>query len=385
MGKREISISEAVKDIRSGMDDAALMLKYQLAARGLQSLLNKLVSIGQITQEELDVRMPGFTGEAVITSGVRRRGSRTPPTVKARDAVWDIRYGMSDSELMEKYKLTAHGLQDLFDQLLKAGVIKQYELDQRSPALDRTVDLRGMLEELDLTELDIGSETPPPTPELSKPPSSTAPPRARDATPSAPPQEIRFPPERMAVPPRPAKPVPVRRTIKLNRMIEDIRLGLSDAELIEKYEMPQIELQRAFQQLLDSGAITRGEIYGRYTLHLQTAAISLDDVHPDEAGHYLAFPVPIYEKSSPEVVGRVRSLTEEDFGTIGLEVAEGDTKVLVVSPEKFVNIEPFPIEAVCRGVKRQPEGTYAAFRITDISQENREHLRKLINMLTLGG
>ncbi len=385
MGKREISISETVKDIREGMDDAALMEKYRLAARGLQSLFSKLVSIGQITREELDLRMPGFTGEAVISSGVRRPGVRTPPTVKARDAVRDIRLGMTDAELMEMYRLTAQGLQDLFEQLLKAGVIKQHELDQRMPSLDRTVDLRDMLEGLDLTEIDIGSEAPPPAPEPPKTAPDVEAQQFVDVTPPGPRHENRIAPRpRAPVPPK-EKSVPVKRTIKLADMIGDIRLGLSDSDLMAKYEMPQAELQRAFQQLLESGAVTRGEIYGRYSLHLQTRTISLDEVHQDDPSGFLAFPVPIHEASKPDVVGRIRNLTEDDVGTIGLEVAEGDIRLLVVSPEKFVNIRPFEFEAVCRGVKKQPEGTYAAFKITDISTENREHLRRLISMLTLGG
>lgn len=379
MGKRQISISEAVTDIRSGMDDTSLMEKYQLAARGLQSLFKKLVSIGQITPEELDDRLPGFIGE------MRRSGPRTPPMVKARDAVHDIRSGSSDSELMEKYKLSAQGLQDLFDQLLKAGVIKQYELDQRMPSLDKTVDLRGILESLDLTELDIGSETPPGAAEPSKTALGGQSSLPADSESNTIESEQVVEPEPSAVPPPKERPVPVKRTIKLGEMIGDIRLGLSDADLMAKYEMPYIELQRAFQQLLESGAVTRGEIYGRYSLHLQTTSISLDEVHQDDPGHYLAFPVPIYEATNPEIVGRIRNLTEEELGTIGLAAAEGDTKLLVISPEKFVNIQPFPFEAVCRGAKDRPEGTYASFRITDISRANREHLRKLIKMLTLGG
>jgi hypothetical protein len=385
MGKREISISEAVKDIREGLDDAALMEKYRLAARGLHSLFSKLVSIGQITQEDLDRRMPGFTGAAVISASVRRPGVRNPPTVKARDAVRNIRLGMTDAELMKTYRLTAPGLQDLFEQLLKAGAIKQYELDQRMPSLDKTVDLRGLLEGLDLTELDIGSDAPPAAPVPPKEAPAWEEPPFDDVTPPGPRHENRTTPPLPAPEPPKEKSVRVRKTIKLADMIGDIRLGLSDADLMAKYEMPQAELQRAFQQLLESGAVTRGEIYGRYSLHLQTSAISLDELHQDDPGRYLAFPVPIYEASKPEVVGRVRSLTEEDLDTIGLEVAEGDTKLLMVSPEKFVNIQPFPFEAICRGVKKQPEGTYAAFKITDISKENQEHLRRLISMLTLGG
>ena len=42
MERRKISARAAVADIRSGMDDIALMKKYGLSANGVQSLFDKL-------------------------------------------------------------------------------------------------------------------------------------------------------------------------------------------------------------------------------------------------------------------------------------------------------------------------------------------------------
>lgn len=53
----------------------------------------------------------------------------------------DIRAGKSDQSLMQKYHLSAQGLQSLFDKLVRAGVATQRELDDRVPISERTVDL----------------------------------------------------------------------------------------------------------------------------------------------------------------------------------------------------------------------------------------------------
>jgi hypothetical protein len=58
MEKRKITAREILKDIRGGMDDALLMRKYQLSAQGLQSVFNKMVQAGVVTEEELDGRVP---------------------------------------------------------------------------------------------------------------------------------------------------------------------------------------------------------------------------------------------------------------------------------------------------------------------------------------
>ena len=58
MEKRKITAREVLADIRAGVDDTALMKKYQLSAQGLQSVLNKMVQAGMVTEEELDERVP---------------------------------------------------------------------------------------------------------------------------------------------------------------------------------------------------------------------------------------------------------------------------------------------------------------------------------------
>lgn len=60
MGKRKISATELVRDVRAGLDDSALISKYQLTATRLLAILQKLVESGLLTQAELDSRVPVF-------------------------------------------------------------------------------------------------------------------------------------------------------------------------------------------------------------------------------------------------------------------------------------------------------------------------------------
>lgn len=61
--------------------------------------------------------------------------------ITAREMLVDVRQGISDPALMEKYKLSAQGLQSVFQKLLKAGVMTQAQLDARNPLSERTVDI----------------------------------------------------------------------------------------------------------------------------------------------------------------------------------------------------------------------------------------------------
>lgn len=56
MAKRRISGKKLLEDIRSGMDDAGLMEKYGISAKGILMLMSKLVTAGVLTPEELAAR-----------------------------------------------------------------------------------------------------------------------------------------------------------------------------------------------------------------------------------------------------------------------------------------------------------------------------------------
>ena len=72
MLKTRIDAKQAIDDIRTGMSDAALMEKFNISSRGLQSLFKKLVSSGLLKQSEIDVRAMQQEESVIISlSGFR--------------------------------------------------------------------------------------------------------------------------------------------------------------------------------------------------------------------------------------------------------------------------------------------------------------------------
>jgi hypothetical protein len=74
------------------------------------------------------------------------------PRVSAKEAVRDIRSGMSDAGLMEKYGLSARGLESLFKKLLKAGVVKRADLVRQENLVD-SVTLEGLEDDFGRDEI----------------------------------------------------------------------------------------------------------------------------------------------------------------------------------------------------------------------------------------
>lgn len=132
--KPRINARDAIRDIRSGMTDAELMEKYGLSAKGLESLVRKLLEARAITPAEIEQRREGYHDTAVIQR------------IDGSDMVKDIRSGMTDSELMQKYGLSPEGLGFAFQALTNTNVLAVEELYHPSPSQQDTVFVENMVE-----------------------------------------------------------------------------------------------------------------------------------------------------------------------------------------------------------------------------------------------
>jgi hypothetical protein len=121
--KRKISKAELVRDIASGMDDDRLMTKYDLTQRALVKLMTKLILDGRLSQLDLLQRRNLIQGVLETTT------SRLSP----EDVLADLRAGVDQGKLREKYELSNKGLLRLLDRLVQSGVISHSELSKISP------------------------------------------------------------------------------------------------------------------------------------------------------------------------------------------------------------------------------------------------------------
>lgn len=90
---------------------------------------------------------------------VQMRPPTSPARVKrridARQALADIRSGMSDHDLMRKHSISAAGLQSLLNKLMQADLIDHMELDERVSLGEKTVEISISEQVRDIT-CDVG-------------------------------------------------------------------------------------------------------------------------------------------------------------------------------------------------------------------------------------
>ncbi len=122
-----------VKDVKAGLSDVDLMKKYNISAKGLVFLKKKAFDL--IRQVDSEKKKPS------IKIGVK-------------EILSDLRAGMDDDSMMEKYKLSARQLQRVFRKLIDAGYVSAMELSKRlcitkSQVSEALAEVEGAVNELE--------------------------------------------------------------------------------------------------------------------------------------------------------------------------------------------------------------------------------------------
>jgi hypothetical protein len=168
--------------------------------------------------------------------------------------------------------------------------------------------------------------------------------------------------------------------ISLREIVSDLQSGASRFELMERYGLNSKGLYQLFKQLVEVGAIEPSALYSELASPYQTFI-------PENARELrrrpITFDLAVYEANNPKMAGKIRDITEKGIGTVGIEAVVGEVKHLVILLENFQGATPIFFEAECRWARMDPETKkrLAGFRITDISPQFLEQLRRLMEWL----
>src|SRR5512143_2155200 len=105
-----------------------------------------------------------------------------------------------------------------------------------------------------------------------------------------------------------------KRIIKARDIVRDVRSGMTDTELMEKYGLSAKGLESAFTKLVNSGIMTVGEVYGQRRSGQDTVIIEDLRALPR---HFLSMALSIYEPTHASRKGKIRDVTEKGVGITG--------------------------------------------------------------------
>lgn len=173
------------------------------------------------------------------------------------------------------------------------------------------------------------------------------------------------------------------RTINPAELVNDIRSGMTDVQLMEKHKVSLRSLASLLKQLVEFKALRPREVFGRLPEYaddvvLENVEATLESMRKLPR-QYVDVSVGVLDAKDPEARGWLCDVTEEGLGIKGIACRVGENRTLLVTPYQRTECEPFLVRAECRWCRsRVGEEDSAGFKITAISEESLTELRKLV-------
>ncbi len=174
-----------------------------------------------------------------------------------------------------------------------------------------------------------------------------------------------------------------KRKIKASELVEQIRAGITDSELMEQYQLSPEGLRTIFKQLLEANIIGANELYGRVPSHKSP------EEGPEIRRHQrirMELPLRIYEIEHSTIIreGGVRDISEKGLCLRGIDSKVGDVKTFLVVAVEPILVDPFVFQGECRWARIEgPEREFVVgYEITNIPESSAEVLRQVIKKLS---
>lgn len=174
-----------------------------------------------------------------------------------------------------------------------------------------------------------------------------------------------------------------KREIRAKDFIGDIRAGMADSALMNKYKLTPRGLQSVFRKLVRLKAIKSEEVYSRP--QLQQDSLVVMPARQLER-YYLDFDLPIFETKNPANSGFVCDVHEKGVGVRGLDAEVGYTGLFAIQLDPLMSGEPLVLELTCRWARllNNEDTKRSGFEITKISHFDSKRLNELIQLVTFG-
>lgn len=180
----------------------------------------------------------------------------SPRKIQASQLLKDIESGLNDFQIMARYDINAKQLEYLFHKMVEAGVVTNKQLGQRTSLAETSVTRAFVDVRRSIEELDDGNRSENVYKNILQDFSDDRPP-ARPA-----------PPTRSAV-----------RKIRASELVKDITSGLSDPELMAKYQLQPNQLEFMLGRLVEAGRLTPTQLVERTNITSTSITKAFVDVY----------------------------------------------------------------------------------------------------------
>ncbi len=326
------------------------------------------------------------------------------PVIDAREVLNDLRSGMEDVDLMQKYNLSSRGLQSLFRKLTQAGIIREvsprellrdiragYSPDRLMEKYKLSVSaLRCALRDLDLFGfLDEAKRQGAATTVVKISASEVI------ADIRAGMGDLRLM-EKYGISFDGLQRVYAKllegelmtreelHTVRINpsEVVADVRAGMDDMGLMKKYGISSGGLQHLCARLVETGAITQEELHAAASCSEDTIGV---DALPQFNRDYPVLSLAAMSFKHIDAVGVIRNISEKEVGVSGIACEVGEPDTLILKGGDALAGEPLLVAVTCKSSKIDDAflDILSKYEITGIDDSGLKNLREFIRALSV--
>ncbi len=177
-----------------------------------------------------------------------------------------------------------------------------------------------------------------------------------------------------------------KKHVKTKEVLTDVRAGMTDGELRDKYKLTARGLAGLFHRLLESGAISLGELLCRSGPHEEEEFTGCTTAEFRMLGREeIDFPLLIHDAVNPDIIGLVQDISDDGIRISGVETEVDEIRTFSLRADELFQVEPILFEAKCRWVfkKGLPQVPLAGFAVTKLMEGSLKDLRNIMAALSL--
>jgi hypothetical protein len=174
----------------------------------------------------------------------------------------------------------------------------------------------------------------------------------------------------------------IPRRIDTQKIIDDIKSGMGDIRIMEKYLISADELMAILKKLEKVQAIAKAEVDKLMpSLKAKSDAVQLRAV----PRNYIFLTVHVQDRNDPKQIGVLNDISARGLQVTGIETQVGDVRTFSVRSGVFQLETSLLLEGVCRWVKPDDNSgePVAGFEIQRMSKSGKDELHRLIHELTI--
>jgi hypothetical protein len=170
------------------------------------------------------------------------------------------------------------------------------------------------------------------------------------------------------------------KTLNTKEILNDIKDGLTDFEIIEKHRLSGQELKKALHELFGAHLLTAKDAFLRPIFYDQTLDTERRRTVPRE---YLLLLIPVYDAQRPEHKGWLTDVSEMGCGVRGISVSPGQRLRLAIDSKELSQSGLIAFDALCCwSVTNVPDADpVAGLEIINIGLSDKQRLKELIRLI----